>query len=150
MLHILSTGLESVRPVLTVCLTSFIHDSREAIEPPLNTDTDISTKRPKLDESKETIAIDAIRPLTTYHFRPTAGLDRSDESLVQPEVYVSELNELKEFTESLSELKEAQQRIARPSDCSRNEEYPKIVFLGTGSCVPNKTRNVSAILVHVT
>lgn len=98
----------------------------------------------------ESMAIDEIRPLTTYHFRPTAGLDRSDESLVQPEVYINELNELKEFTESLCELKEAQQRLARPSHCSRDEEYPKFVFLGTGSCVPNKTRNVSAILVHVT
>lgn len=29
------------------------------------------------------------------------------------------------------------------------KEYPKILFLGTGSCIPNKTRNTSGILVKL-
>lgn len=26
--------------------------------------------------------------------------------------------------------------------------YPKIIFLGTGSCIPSKTRNTSGILMY--
>lgn len=29
------------------------------------------------------------------------------------------------------------------------EEYPKVVFLGTGSCIPSKTRNTSAIVLQI-
>ena len=30
----------------------------------------------------------------------------------------------------------------------KDKEFPEIVFLGTGSSMPSKGRNVSAILVH--
>lgn len=29
-------------------------------------------------------------------------------------------------------------------------EYPEILFLGTGSAIPNKVRNVSAIWINMT
>lgn len=31
----------------------------------------------------------------------------------------------------------------------RDSAYPEFVFFGTGSSIPNKTRNTSAILVHI-
>lgn len=108
---------------------------REAIEPSPSTDTDTTIK---------------IRPLTTYHLRPPTGLDRSCESTVQPDLYMDQVNNLKGFTKSLSELKEAQKKLVRPADFSRDDEYPRFVFLGTGSCPSSARRNMSGILVHVT
>jgi ribonuclease Z len=28
------------------------------------------------------------------------------------------------------------------------KKFPQVLFLGTGSCIPNKTRNTSSILIH--
>lgn len=42
----------------------------------------------------------------------------------------------------------AQKFIVPRSVVERNSEYPRVLLLGTGSMIPNKTRNVSANLVH--
>lgn len=95
----------------------------------------------------------AILPHTTYRLLSSSGvgiLDRSEELIIQPNIYIDEVNKYKEFTQSLSELKRAQEQIAKPNPCSRNDEYPKFVFLGTGSCPSTQRRNMSGILVHLT
>lgn len=89
-----------------------------------------------------------VRPMTEYHLRPKTGLNRSQEALVVPDDYLDENAKIEGFAEALNTLK--QNQIEELSEGKRAGDYPKIVFLGTGSCIPNKTRNASAILVHIT
>lgn len=71
---------------------------------------------------------------------------RSNEAFIDSTEYINELNLLPDFVSSLNEYKSKLNALIE----TKWDEYPKIVFLGTGSCVPNKTRNVSSILLHTT
>ncbi|XP_014673631.1 PREDICTED: ribonuclease Z, mitochondrial-like [Priapulus caudatus] len=56
--------------------------------------------------------------------------------------------------EQLEQLGQTMEDLSVPTSSGRaeekeTEEYPEVVFLGTGSCIPNKARNVSAIITHV-
>lgn len=90
--------------------------------------------------------IDLTNSLTAYHLRPLKGLDRSNEAILDPASYLEEAYKINNFNESLELLKQemAKARVHK----NRETEFPKILFLGTGSCIPNKTRNVSSILIH--
>ncbi|KAF2360273.1 tRNase Z endonuclease [Trinorchestia longiramus] len=77
--------------------------------------------------------IDAVT-MMTYHMRPKTGLSWDlcpvmDRDQIQKEILDSGCK-----GETLAQL---------------TKEYPEITFLGTGSAVPNKTRNVSAIFVEI-
>lgn len=93
---------------------------------------------------------DQIRPLTQYHLRPKSGLDRYMEAVIQPDDYIAETDEAPGFLEALKVYKEAESRLPEIDEAVRDAEYPKIVFLGTGSSIPREARNVSAILIHLT
>lgn len=87
---------------------------------------------------------------TYFHLRPNKGLDRLNETAICPQDYISESIIIPDFAESLDDLKRQLSQVYANEKVNRTDEYPKILFLGTGSCIPNKTRNVSAILVHTT
>lgn len=76
----------------------------------------------------------------------------TQEATLSPSEYLQELDALPDFKPALDELrKKLTAHKATHTGCtqtSRLEKYPRVVFLGTGSSIPNKTRNVSAILVH--
>lgn len=95
------------------------------------------------------ISIDAIAPLSQFNLRPNTGLERTYETYVLPHEYIDETANNYGFAESLTAMRKIQKTLLL-NQSDRQEEFPKIVFLGTGSCIPNKTRNVSAILVHIT
>ncbi|XP_017111031.1 ribonuclease Z, mitochondrial [Drosophila elegans] len=80
--------------------------------------------------------------MTSFHLRPRKGLDRTLESKLTPEEYVKETHAVPGFTELLAKFKEDNSFPNNSAD-----SFPKIIFLGTGSCIPNKTRNVSSILI---
>lgn len=83
--------------------------------------------------------------LTTYYLRPLKKLDLSLVPILKPQEYVDESLSQEGFKLSLDALKLT---LADAVPIS-NKTYPKLVFLGTGSCIPNKTRNTSAILVEL-
>uniref|UniRef100_A0A8W7P7L7 Zinc phosphodiesterase ELAC protein 2 n=1 Tax=Anopheles coluzzii TaxID=1518534 RepID=A0A8W7P7L7_ANOCL len=86
--------------------------------------------------------------LSYMHIRPPKGIDRTLEASLNPQEYLNELELLPDFKEALAELKQQlAQHTARRSAAVRAEQFPRLIFLGTGSSIPNKTRNVSAILI---
>lgn len=84
--------------------------------------------------------------MTCYHLRPKRGFDRSLEVTINPDEYIKEIEQIDGFQDSLETLKE---KMASCNKTDRTGQYPRVVFLGTGSCIPNKNRNVSSILVHI-
>lgn len=58
--------------------------------------------------------------------------------------YIAETFRVEGFKEKLAQVKEDILK-ATPTD---SNIYPKITFLGTGSCIPSKTRNTSGILMY--
>lgn len=87
------------------------------------------------------------KTLHSVHLRPKKGFDKSLELKLQPEVYVNEAMADDRFLDSLAEL---QTEIrAKEKEIGEISEYPKLVFLGTGSCAPNKSRNTSGILYRI-
>ena len=89
--------------------------------------------------------------LSAFHIRPQKGFDRNLEPYSNPEKVVEETMATPELVELIDSFKaKAKELIASRSQAERAKEYPKVITFGTGSCIPNKTRNVSSNLVHIT
>lgn len=88
--------------------------------------------------------------LSAFHIRPSKGFDRNLEPYSNPEKVAEETLMTPDLRELIDSFKsQAKQLVPHRSKAARDEEFPKIITFGTGSCIPNKTRNVSANLVHV-
>ncbi|XP_014276351.1 ribonuclease Z, mitochondrial isoform X1 [Halyomorpha halys] len=76
--------------------------------------------------------------------RPRRPWDVIESLQIDPEGFKTEAKGVEGFSDEVSKF---QMELAKfpPSV----EEYPNIIFLGTGSCIPNKTRNTSAILLSM-
>ncbi len=84
-------------------------------------------------------------PATGQRFtvRPIYKLDRSmavRHDLTDAEVFVKGVEGAEEI------IRECRQRMAPDLE---QPEFPRVVFLGTGSSKPSKYRNVSSVLVEV-
>ncbi|XP_025776114.1 zinc phosphodiesterase ELAC protein 2 [Puma concolor] len=64
-----------------------------------------------------------------------------------PEEFIAEALELPNFQESVQEYRKAVRDGPTPAE--NGSQYPEIIFLGTGSAIPMKIRNVSATLVNI-
>lgn len=88
---------------------------------------------------------------TTFHLRPLNGFDRNKEPYNHPETVMEETYVNSPELPSLIEKFKAMSNplmVAR-TVAERNKEFPRVILFGTGSMIPNKTRNVSANLIHI-
>lgn len=87
-----------------------------------------------------------VNTLFNYHLRPKKGCDSSLELKINPTEFLEETLSLEKFPAVLHEVT---QQVRQMQQNLVIREYPKLVFLGTGSSIPNKTRNTSGILLQI-
>ncbi|XP_039754100.1 ribonuclease Z, mitochondrial isoform X1 [Pararge aegeria] len=99
-------------------------------------------------DSLAKIELISARTLTMFHLRPKKEIDRSMEPKLHIQDYIQETMDADGFVPSLDQFRHLVDRM-RYAKTELQKEYPKVVFLGTGSCIPSKTRNTSAIVLHI-
>ncbi|KAL0892776.1 hypothetical protein ABMA27_014482 [Loxostege sticticalis] len=100
-----------------------------------------------LDEEQYKLELIAGRTLTMFHLRPKRQLDRSAEPKLHVQEYIQETMDVDGFVGSLEHFRRQvdSMRYAKTD----TKEFPKVVFLGTGSCIPSKTRNTSGMALQI-
>jgi ribonuclease Z len=84
--------------------------------------------------------------LFNYHLRPKKACDRSLELKLVPSQFIEETMTTENFPQVLHEVT---QQFAQKRRHMTIRDFPKLLFLGTGSSIPNKTRNTSGMLLEV-
>ncbi|XP_041078026.1 zinc phosphodiesterase ELAC protein 2 isoform X1 [Polyodon spathula] len=86
--------------------------------------------------------------LLKYQLRPKFEWQRDAVPLCDSREFIKEATELPGFLERVEECK--QSLATDPTVLSgKADRYPEVVFLGTGSALPMKIRNVSATLLNI-
>uniref|UniRef100_A0A336M4K8 Zinc phosphodiesterase ELAC protein 2 n=2 Tax=Culicoides sonorensis TaxID=179676 RepID=A0A336M4K8_CULSO len=132
-------------PVLHEALKFNDSDESDQLKKKMRLDSPIQSSSESVSHTENDKFIN-VSTLTGYHLRPFKGLDLSSEAFLKPSEYFKELEATAGCLETIENTKKALNRDTEVQN--RENSYPKLVFLGTGSCIPNKTRNVSSILVH--
>uniref|UniRef100_A0AC11DBK1 ElaC ribonuclease Z 2 n=1 Tax=Ovis aries TaxID=9940 RepID=A0AC11DBK1_SHEEP len=83
--------------------------------------------------------------LLKYQLRPRREWQRDAVLTCDPEEFITEALELPNFQESVQEYR----KTAQDGPEETSSQYPEVVFLGTGSAIPMKIRNVSSTLVNI-
>ncbi|XP_061030617.1 zinc phosphodiesterase ELAC protein 2 isoform X2 [Eubalaena glacialis] len=85
--------------------------------------------------------------LLKYQLRPRREWQRDAIITCDPEEFIAEALELPNFQESVQEYRKTVQDGPAPAE--KRGQYPEVVFLGTGSAIPMKIRNVSSTLINI-
>ncbi|XP_007455078.1 PREDICTED: zinc phosphodiesterase ELAC protein 2 isoform X2 [Lipotes vexillifer] len=85
--------------------------------------------------------------LLKYQLRPRREWQRDAIMTCDPEEFIAEALELPNFQESVQEYRKTVQDCPAPAE--ERGRYPEVVFLGTGSAIPMKIRNVSSTLINI-
>ncbi|XP_008548649.2 ribonuclease Z, mitochondrial isoform X2 [Microplitis demolitor] len=109
-------------------------------------DSKLETPFGEINEQFKALKIYRAKTCNVFHLRPLDGFDNIEINLNR-EADVKEVLNVDGFLDVLAEL---QTEInARSRYLNDMPKYPKIVMLGTGSCIPNKIRNTSGILLRI-
>ncbi|XP_016041972.1 zinc phosphodiesterase ELAC protein 2 isoform X2 [Erinaceus europaeus] len=111
------------------------------IFPPL---VDFSCKEADTDFSVPTVRG---KCLLKYQLRPKREWQRDAIITCNQDEFITEALECPGFKESIQEYRQTVQHSPTPAE--KRSQYPEVVFLGTGSAIPMKIRNVSATLVNI-
>ncbi|KAM6317397.1 zinc phosphodiesterase ELAC protein 2 [Podargus strigoides] len=103
----------------------------------------LTTYHSKEEEAVCSVPIVRGECLLKYHFRPQQEWQRDAVTVCDHDAFVSEALGLPDFQTRVKECKES-----LPAVPGNVDAYPEIVFLGTGSAIPMKIRNVSSTLVN--
>ncbi|KFO74979.1 Zinc phosphodiesterase ELAC protein 2, partial [Cuculus canorus] len=103
----------------------------------------LTTYQSKEEEAVCSVPIVRGECLLKYHFRPQQEWQRDAVTVCDHNAFVSEALDLPDFQTRVKECKENMPAV--PGNVGA---YPEIVFLGTGSAIPMKIRNVSSTLVN--
>ncbi|GBP34958.1 Zinc phosphodiesterase ELAC protein 2 [Eumeta japonica] len=103
----------------------------------------------KIQQQSDNLQLISGRTLAMFYLRPKVQLDRSAELKLLIQDYIQEPINNEGFAESLDEFKQLVDDMRQSGQIRNRREYPKVIFLGTGSCIPSKTRNTSGIAVQV-
>ncbi|OBS82135.1 hypothetical protein A6R68_23875 [Neotoma lepida] len=85
--------------------------------------------------------------LLKYQLRPKREWQRDTTLTCNTDEFIAEALELPNFQESVQEYNKGMQESPAPEE--KRSQYPEIVFLGTGSAIPMKIRNVSSTLINL-
>ncbi|NXP55944.1 RNZ2 protein, partial [Heliornis fulica] len=103
----------------------------------------LTTYQSKEEEAVCSVPIVRGECLLKYHFRPQQEWQRDAVTVCDHDAFVSEALDLPDFQTRVRECQES-----LPAVPGNGSAYPEIVFLGTGSAIPMKIRNVSSTLVN--
>lgn len=137
---VLNEHCESVHNLRSHKIQTQLNLIHSGIFPPL------ASLRPQ--EGGATFQVPTVRGqcLLKYQLRPRREWQRDAVVTCNPEEFIAEAMELPGFRERLQEYRATAQDDPPAEERGR---YPEVVFLGTGSAIPMKIRNVSSTLVNV-
>nr|XP_008102469.1 PREDICTED: zinc phosphodiesterase ELAC protein 2 [Anolis carolinensis] len=101
----------------------------------------------KEEEATFSVPVTRGECLLKYQLRPKAEWQREAVVACNSAEFVAEALELPDFQDSVQKCKESlpvRLTMSENTDC-----YPEVIFLGTGSAIPMKIRNVSSTLINI-
>ncbi|XP_038598764.1 zinc phosphodiesterase ELAC protein 2 [Tachyglossus aculeatus] len=98
-------------------------------------------------EAPPTLGVPVVRAecLLKYQLRPRPEWQRDACIVCDHSEFVAEALQLPDFEQRVKECRESVEKTA----AGEGARYPEVVFLGTGSAIPMKIRNVSSTLVNL-
>uniref|UniRef100_A0A670YPW7 Zinc phosphodiesterase ELAC protein 2 n=1 Tax=Pseudonaja textilis TaxID=8673 RepID=A0A670YPW7_PSETE len=101
----------------------------------------------KEEEAEFSVPVTQGECLLKYQLRPKREWQKDALFNYNPAEYVVEALQLPDFQDSVQTCHES--LSVKPATSETRNCYPEVVFLGTGSAVPMKIRNVSSTLVNI-